>query len=40
VAQVCGVVLRFGGKIAEGCAGVDGGGEREEGRERDGGDGG
>jgi hypothetical protein len=40
VAQVRGVVLRFGGEVAEGCAGVDGGGEREEGRERDGGDGG
>lgn len=36
VAQVGGVVLRLGGKIAEGCAGVDGGGECEEGGERDG----
>jgi hypothetical protein len=32
--------LGFGGEVGECCAGVDGGGEREEGGERDGRDGG
>jgi hypothetical protein len=40
VAQVCGVVLRLGGEVVEGCACVDGSREGEEGGERNGRDGG
>jgi len=36
VPQVGGVVLRFGGEVCEGCAGVDCRGEGEEGREGEG----
>lgn len=40
VSQIGGVVLRLGGEVAEGCAGIDGGGEGEEGGQRNRGDGG
>jgi hypothetical protein len=40
VAQVGGVVLRLGGEVGVGCAGVYGGREGEEGGESDGGKGG
>lgn len=39
VAEVGGEVRGFGGQVGQGCAGVDGGGEGEERREGDGGEG-